>query len=361
MLDYISWYLVELKRELRGHPRTHEWLMETRAHLEEHLEDKELMKLDKSEAMKSVITEFGDPAAIAFALRNGPQPSARTKWGYAVPIALLMSTFWIPVYCLMQGWLSSNVNPVVPFLAGPIVGILVLAYACIRTRTWISLPATGALAAVTVAAILISTFTGTPVHVPNQGQTTLVGLAAIPRQIELRENWIGRADEELPRLRDTITQLASTNPTIVEKGLSTLRYENFSAYLSPNRYADYSESLPSDLKIAENWIRLGPTTYAEYGLVPSYPSSHVIKEWGKHGAGYINAIERHQDSLRSEIATLKSAQSTPFFQRLAFVMYGAGATLVMFVPAAIAVNALILGLMGAVRLRRWSRRRQALA
>lgn len=355
MLDYVNWYLVELERRLRHHRGSSDLVLETRSHLEERVADLVAKGYDRGEATKRAIVEFGPPEEI---VRGAVGFRAMSGWAYllwSILLGLAMVS-WLPAsFANMLG--RGPYNDGSTYLTGPAIALILVSILTLRFRNWVGMTACVAAAGFAICGAFIAAGMGTPVHVPNQGQTTFVAFAAMPQQIEMREQWYAKSGVEL----------ASLNAAFAKKEWATLLDSSDEPPFwgpSTNELSNGSPRvLPSDMRAMwpAAWIRLGPTTFGHFGLSGYYRREDAMLAWTKTGKEYLAGVEAHRADLALEIDTLKAPTKAGYLERFAFISRGIFSTLFLFVPFILLANWTILGVGHALRKSRSRAWRRGLA
>lgn len=122
-LDYINWYLVELKRHLLGRVSSEQEFAlcaQTKNHLESLAEEYEGQGMDADSAQHASVERFGRPETIArLYLEQILAPSKPVHWAYAV-------VFWILLCAMIVLGVISGLAQSTDALAALIPGVLCL-------------------------------------------------------------------------------------------------------------------------------------------------------------------------------------------------------------------------------------------
>lgn len=343
MLDYVNWYLVELEHRLRHHRASSDLILETRSHLEERVDDLKAKGFDRSEAMKRAIAEFGDPHEIARQATGTRRMSVRAFTLWSIVLGMTMVS-WLPAsFAHMLG--RGPYDDATTYLAGPAIVLIVVLILVIRFRNWIGASACAFAAGFALLGSFVAAGMGTPVNVPGQGQTSFVAFAAMPKQIEMREEWFAQSGVELSKLN---TAFAKRDwPTLLGSPKDPPFWGPHAAELSNGAprviHSDMDTMWPAA------WIRLGPFTFGHFGLSGYYRREDAINAWVKTGKEYLAGVESHRSDLSREIRTLKEPTTFGYFERWAFVTGGFFSLLLLVVPFILLANFAILGIAQAVR------------
>lgn len=344
MLDYVNWYLVELEHRLRHHRDSSDLILETRSHLEERVDDLMTKGFDRSEATKRAIAEFGDPDEIANQAIGFRRMSTRALVLWSIALGLAMVS-WLPaMFAQMLG--RGPYDDASTYLTGPAITLIVVSILTIRFRNLIGVTTCAAAACFAICGALIAAGMGTPVHVPNHGQTTFVGFAAMPQQIEMREQWLAKSAVELAALNVAFAK--RDWPTL----LGTQKYPPFWGPNSNELSYGSPRVLISDMTAVwpATWIRLGPSTFGRHSVSAGfYRREDAIQAWNKLGKEYLAGVEAHRRSLALEVETLKAPTRFTYFQRLTFVTMGIFALLCVTAPFILLANLTILGVSHVLR------------
>lgn len=249
----------------------------------------------------------------------------------------------------MQNFGVGRYEEAVNYLIGPFVALVLTLFFVARYRVWFAFWAMGVALSVSLVATLFGASTGTPLNVPGSGQTTFVAYSAMPAQLKIRERWLRKSEGEITKLKTLLANAKAGKPGAWDALLGSKE-----PFFSPAQYERYgygAQILPSDMEERwENiWLRLGPTTFGQWGLSGYYYRNEAIAAWKRSGDAYLAGVRAHQAEVQQEIALLKSPPEVGFASRFAFVAMGMfSLTLTLGLPILI-LNAIALAIGGLIR------------
>lgn len=347
MLDYTNWYLVELERKLRGVHRSDDLITETKVHLEERTDELLSKGFDRTTASRMAIADFGDPAAIAWSARQRAFPSRKSAIGWSIVAGLLLVS-WMPA-SFMQTFGIGRYEEAINYLLGPIIALVLTLFFVARYRVWFAVWALGVALCISLVASLFGAATGTPLNVPGSGQTTFVAYSAMPGQVRVREHWLEKSEPEIAKLT-TLLADAKAGKSVAWDALLGSK----GPYFSPVQYERYgygAQILPSDHneRWQNIWIRLGPTTFGQWGLSFYYPRDAAVDAWKKSGDAYLSGIRAHQSEVKEEIALLANPPEVGFANRFTFVAMGMFSLTLMLGLPMLLLNTALIAISGLIR------------
>ncbi|MEQ1932521.1 MAG: permease prefix domain 1-containing protein [Fimbriimonadaceae bacterium] len=325
MLDYISWYLVELERRLRrkrSARATTDLLIETRAHLEEHAGEMIAKGMDKVNAERMAVADFGDPQSVANAVLGHGHMSRSTYWALATCIALAgLGMVFIPVL----GFMSPQISPVPIMTAAtlPWIGALALIWIGFRHSRWIAFGAAGILVAVSA---LASLWTTSQIELATlRSESIIVYVPRNASEIQQRKDWLNQAQSEFGQLQKWRASRNTPAGEEVLKGLIQYR----GGYLAP--VGGYSSSVLTRvskggptfggggrflIQPGREPLGLYLNTYGSGFFMNHYDRYKEAREvWRDNGDGFAVYLKRQISAVEEETAALSSISPTPWGQR----------------------------------------------
>ena len=359
MLDYLNWYLVELERNLRGRRSAQanaEFLLESRNHLEERVEELASKGIDRQAATKAAILDFGDPASVAQGFRGGAGLS-KTAYRLAIAIAVVLAFAIVPAFCVAMvdvpnihetSWVSGLIAA--SWFSFPVMGWLVW-----RTRKWSTLPVVGLTLGLALLASLI--FTANTGLISLNGENLHVFLPQRQAQIDARADWLSRYDSDYAKLQ--AWRASDRKSAAADALLKELAGREFKAPVFYNSASMQSEPvLPSD-------ARGGMTIWAQrdFGMkfrMESYFGGldAARSVWQVNADGYAAFLKKQHQRVEAELLAFQNLQPSSFSERWMrhgwqpVAIVGFGSLFALLLNGAI----LLFGdLAGSVRRYRWRR------
>lgn len=320
MRELVAWYIVELCRRLTSvdpQSRVEDFLLETRTHIDESVDEMTSRGIAEEDATKAAITDFGHPSLVASAFRGRRHMSPRTYW------ILLAVTFLALVPTLVQVVSSSTDNAMGYWRVGTfdfgmssVVVFAAIALVAYFSRRWCSLPLIGAALFVT-AAVGGWFVNRTNAYAVHDGSERFVMLSpeAAKRQVESRLAWVKQHDRIAPMLSGIAFPPKGVDPMT---RLDLVKDES-SGYIVPmdmgprsySTYLWYGPELPGSLvprPIAGpvRWIGLEETVAPRYTLVRQEDKAAALFAWQQHGEAYLEQLRAQRTLAMREAESFKS-------------------------------------------------------
>ncbi len=315
MRDYIAWYLVELRHRLRGvepQQRVEDFLLETRAHLQESIDDMTSRGIAEGDAIKTAIADFGHPSLVSQAFQGKGSMNHALYW-VLVGLVFLIS---LPIIVMMVFTATDNAlgyPRVTTFDFGVTTsvvfgGVLVLA---LVSRRWCSLPLVGAAVIATlVAGLYVNATTNSYSLKFDSGRFVILSPAAAKEQVEVREQWLREYDTARPKFQSALAALKSG-----ESGhlVEYIKFEN-NYYVVPNQAEGVHSSAyrPSKPRIPGSQsndysphVRLIPLEESFSGMQSTLITSDLseaLDAWKKHGEEYLAEADEDRAGMLREMA-----------------------------------------------------------
>lgn len=359
MLDYLNWYLVELERNLRGKRNSQavaDFLVESRSHLTERIDDLVARGIDPVSATKASIIDFGDPQAVAQAYQGRRYVSATVR-GVGIALAIILGLAIMPAFFVaMLDLPNLHEGPLVSGLIWTAsLSFFVVGWLSWKTRTWISLPV-GAFA-VSIALVASVVFTSMTGLANLNGQAVHVFLPHRQDQIEARSDWLARyeidvaklnawrASDRGPKADELLNELAGP--------LSLAPVVSYQPRHSNRMMVLPSDSFPSARVVLDSGY--GPI----YRLESHFNVADVTRTaWQTHGDAYANYLSKQRARVELELNALSNLTPSSFSQRWTRHGYQAAAMIGIGSLFAVLLNGVILMFASAsdtMRRRRWRR------
>jgi len=314
MLDYLNWYLIELDRNLRGRRSAQanaEFLLESRNHLEERVDELVSKGIDRQAAVKAAILDFGDPKSVAQAFR-GVRPLSKLTYRVAVGIAVVLALCVVPSYCIAMvdapdlhrsGFVSG-------LLVAAAFSFVVMAWLIWRTRKWVALPVCGlALAGSFVGSLVFTSQTG----LANlQGEVLHVFLPQRQQLIDTRVDWLKRFDVDFAKLQ--AFRATDRKGPEAQAILADLAGPGWNAPVPVHWSGQVPRVLPSDKEgILSVWTR---NDYGKkYRIESWFGSEGAMDVWRQNADEYAAFLKKHQRRVEQELTAFVSLQPSSFGER----------------------------------------------
>lgn len=319
MLDYISWYLVELERKLRNRRSSQavaDLIVETRAHLEENASELIAKGLDRSSATKAAVADFGDPDSVVRTYAGAFGVPMGARWFWIILASLLFSLPLVnSIFFSIDERIIGPTLMLALFLA-PFAAIPIVFALSVRTRRWVGLPIAGLVISVgLVCSLWITASIGI---MTIQGTSKFFYMPTRKRQIEDREAWLARLDQDFSKLQ---TWRANRNSLLGDQALLAL-CANRGEYRAPVPvWSEDSRSLPSDTPENTNpkmWSYLNQTGVgARLQNWPDFKSAREV--WIQNGDKYAVMLKSVRADMTLEIATIRAIRPTPWSERWSLI------------------------------------------
>jgi hypothetical protein len=358
MLDHINWYLVELERKLRNKrtaQATTDMLVEAKSHLEEHAAELVAKGVDPATASKAAVADFGDPGSVVQAY-SGSATVAKATYGLWVALASgLLSMIVVALYLWVFDPIQMTTTSTAWVIWLPWLSLPIVAWAGFRFRRWIALPV-GAIA------LLFAVAAGSWVVSNSElmqlgGQTRMVYLPMVERQIDLRQQWLTRAIDDFAILQEWRTKRASPEGDDLLKKLAVQSH----AFVVPTPYwnarwnvvpSDYSRPVQRFTPYVDDYRPGG------FGITQSPDFKYARETWLANGDKYAEFLKKRITDITKEVSVLGSIRPQAWSEKWGTIgfapipMVGA-ASLVLLVLNGLAISA--SSLLATSRRQRWRR------
>ncbi|MEQ1823800.1 MAG: permease prefix domain 1-containing protein [Fimbriimonadaceae bacterium] len=356
MPDYIGWYLVELERRLRrkrSARATTDLLTETSAHLEEHANELMHKGMDRVDAERAAVSDFGDPRFVANAVLGKTLLSKHWFWAvFALVVASGCSLAGSSILMIYAPTADRSVLLIAVSI--PWVGLAAVAWQGFRTGRMISIPS---------ALVVLFASAGVAMWTTNQielfeigGEQRFVNAHRRAEEISVRDSWLAQARSEFDRLQNW---RANRNSPMADSMLREMSLSN-GAYYSPIEWPiQVHRQLvkPFTSGSYPMWIYLDRPGKSLHLQGSNF--SHAKRNWIQNGDAYARLLKNEIADVATERLALKNVAGSAWIERWNFVgkaplIVGAG-----FAAMVLIVNGLFLILGNAFkRLRRNRWRKQ---
>lgn len=315
MLDYLNWYLVELERNLRGRRSAQsnaEFLLESRNHLEERVEELASKGIDRQAATKAAILDFGDPKTVAAAFR-GTRPLSQTTYKMAIGLAVSLALCIVPAFCIgmidapnlhRSGWVSG-------LLSAAALSFVVLGWLIWRTRKWVALPVCGLALAIS---LVLSLFFTSQTGLANlQGEVLHVYLPQRQQLIDTRVDWLKRFDVDFAKLQ--AYRATDRKGTEAQAILADLAGPDWNAPVPVHWSGQVPRVLPSDKQgTLSVWTR---NDYGKKYRIESWFGNKDLSldVWRQNADEYATFLKKQQKRVEQELQAFAVMQPSSFSER----------------------------------------------
>lgn len=358
MLDHVNWYLVELERRLRGcrsAQSTTDLLLETRAHLDERIEELTNKGLDPVTAAKCALADFGDPDSVvrAYSGSLGVSSTVFRFWiGLASVAALAALALLAYALCVPR---DANFG-LIAFLT--VVAVAAPVVPAARARRWTSIPVIAlTLVAGSMSSLWIAANT---TSFEWNGQNRVLFEGERVREVRARADWLAAYDREFPVVQ---AWRAERNGPRGDDRLKSL-FGN-GEFLVPVKGAwasfDTSGGLPGHgYGRRPRMSTLGPEEQRRYALIPYPTFADARTAWLTNGDDYAAWLKEKGRAVRAEANALANPRATTFGERWWWMGGPLLAACAFGSLIALLANGLAVALADAGRWRRRVRWRRAL-
>lgn len=358
MLDHLNWYLVELERTLRGHrsaQATAEFLLESRSHLEERIDELTQKGIDRPTAVKAAIFDFGHPNSVAQGFR-GAAGLSKLAYRMGIAIAVVLACAIVPAFCIAMVDVPNTHKT--PWVSGLLVAswfsFPVLAWLVWRTRKWATLPVIGFALGLSLVASLI--FTANTGLASMNGSTLHVFLPQRQAQIDARADWLRRFDSDYAKLQ--AWRASDRKGADADKLLRALTGPDFQAPVRAHGRGFMQRVLPSDAP-----GRLTFWSSRDYGemfrMLGHFRDLDAARSvWQMNADDYAAFLKTQRTLVSSEITALSTLTRSSHSERWLWHGWPPVAMVVVGSLIAVLMNGLLLlfgDLTGSLRRHRWRR------
>ena len=372
MRDYVAWYLVELRRRLRGvepQSRVEDFLLETKTHLHESIEDMTSRGIPEEAAIKSAIADFGEPTLVSSSFKGKGLISRGAYW-VSVAFICLVGVYVLGALALRSTDNALGHGSVTSFDFGLVTAVVIggLGLVGFLSRRWCVVPvAIVGFFAVLVFSTWVRSTTDAYAMKDGSDRFVLLSKGVAEAQVELRKDWLQDYEERIPPLANLLSDPSQAAEgallEFVEVSPGTYEYPT----LSDNRFAGIYYSLPPAIVGSKNqwngnygyhWVPIdeanNKTAYVSHTPV----KEQAVTAWRESGQGYLAALAHEKQRVEREMARFSSparVDASKVTQRLVWfpmMVFGLYALLGLLSNAAGIIAA---ASVKSVRLRRWRR------
>lgn len=312
MLNHIDWYLVELERRLRNRRSAQsvvDFLVETRAHLDERVEELAGKGLDRVSACKAALADFGDPDSVVAAYSGPAGMSRRALTIGNVTTSVIAATLVLTI-C---GWIGQRIVFANGSFSGVLVApwivaalVLVLAW---RSRTWVSVPVciTGL-----AAALIGGAWASSSVQVISiDGERIITSAGAVPGQIEARRTWRQDFDRDFAKIQSWRATRTTAAGDAILKELMTDQF--LAPYLTMS--GSRARMLPSSKEFGDLVGEYGRNYEVVVALLPTLNFKSAKEEWLSQGDRYAASLQAKREKVDKELLALENPVPTSWSER----------------------------------------------
>ncbi|MEX2242919.1 MAG: hypothetical protein WD716_03630 [Fimbriimonadaceae bacterium] len=312
MRDYIAWYLIELRRRLRNvepQQKVEDFLLETRTHLQESIEEMGARGILEDAATKSAIADFGHPSLVAHAFRGRRSLPSWSYWSTVLLVVLLLSPMaYQVVFSLGDVHLGAGRIAYFEFgwyIIGGLAAILVMT---LLWRRWSALPITVGLAGVALVSGLVISGKVEPYKSPLSETILLMDDASAKKQAANRARWLEAYERSIVPMKRAI-ETHGSNPTS-EFGKAIIG-ENEMPLFPAIGYSGHqraSSILPAEYEREGmgDWIPFDRSS-ATFILRSTFDKEEATKAWIRNGEQFF----AYAESVRNDVAVEREALSKP--------------------------------------------------
>jgi hypothetical protein len=370
MRDYVAWYLIELRRRLvnvEPQSRVEDFLLETRAHLHESIEDMTERGVPEVDATKSAITDFGQPSLVAAAFRGKRRMRDGVYW------VLVCILFFMSIPAIVQMVRSATDNAmgywhVLLFDFGIAVGAVIAGISLLGffSRRWCVVPvAMACLIATTVVGVWFTNTTRPYASEPGTERFVLLDRRSAKGQVEYRDKLIDAIDEVVPKIEHDLSRPMGAEMSEMLRpthglytfpyGVGTSKYSSFHAYTID---LPFFESSWIERSTGHRPISLAESKAPEYVMGQTTDINVARQAWDKHGAAYVATLKEAKLKAQREREWFRSpieVQSGAVMSRLLLAPIALVSAFSLITALANAFAILLSDLRLAVARRRWKR------
>lgn len=326
MLDHLNWYLVELERRLRKRRTaqdTADFLLETRSHLEERVEDLVSKGMDRASAAKAALADFGDPDSVVRSY-SGSMGMSSKVFGLWVAIAC------IPVVGFLLGvafWMAKQSNfvdsPFAALLSMPYIALAIVAGLAWRTRRWVAgyVGVVGVVVSAFASAWLVSSIA----FIDLKGESFVVNRASREDQITARQQWLATYDKDFATIqRWRAIRNTPEGDVILAKMLSGTRalapYPSGRGWGTGFRERMLVSDVHAEDKLLIRYRSSGPSSQRMfsdrvYFLNPCYDFKMAKQMWMSEVDNYVVFLKLERISVLDEVYALSTPLAASWGER----------------------------------------------
>jgi hypothetical protein len=369
MRDLVAWYIVELRRRLTSvdpQSRVEDFLLETRTHIDESVDEMTSRGIAEDDATKAAITDFGHPSLVAAAFRGRRHMSARTYW------VLMVIAFLTAVPALVQVVSSSTDNAMgymhmttFDFGMASVCVFGMIALTGFLSRRWCAIP-------LTLGALVLTVAVGgwfmnrTSAYAMEDGSDKFVLLSGVAAkdQVKVREAWLEQYDQAVPKLKAAL--VAPTDRLLLD-----IVSQEYGGYSMPAtiRRTSYPTFMPYPKVIpgTDGSIQFYPVRWISIEESPS-PLIYIsqvgdqktaVDAWRKDGAAYLTELAAHRSRVLREIDRFKAPASVARGEVMSRLIWFPLTIVSVFSLLGLALNGVAIMMSDvavSVRRLRWKRR-----
>jgi hypothetical protein len=364
MRDYIAWYLIELRRRLRNvepQQKVEDFLLETRTHLQESIEEMGARGITEDAATKSAIADFGHPSLVAQAFRGRRSFPTWAYWAVVLTVVALLSPMaYALVISAGDVQIGRGNRGSFEFLWYTAAGLLAIFITTVLWRRWSAVPITLGLAFIALVSGLDVMRRVEPYQSPESDYFLLLDRYNAGKQQRLRGEWLKAYDETIVPLRLAF-EAHSASPTaglaqamVLKDG--RLLYPDKTFGGQPRAYS----VLPFDLRwgLSAEWVHMERES-TQFLLATTSSHQAATDAWIQYGEEYF----AYADDVKSGVARERAAFTNPADVTSREVLQRLVVLPLMFLGYCglfgLLANALVIGgTAGWSAMRRWEWRRE---
>ncbi len=366
MRDYIAWYLIELRRRLTNvdpQGRVEDFLLETRTHLSESIDDMTSRGITEEAATKSAIADFGHPSLVAQAFRGRRGLNDKVYWLLVVATIVLM----IPVcngLVRAMGDVNLGARYYGPFDFGTfsVIGFVAIAVIAWLSRRWCSVPIAVACLVLTFVSGVLAMQSTSPYSLdPSTGTIALLDDANAKGQIDMRDSWLKEYNVSVAELKHALHAPKSVGPSPLEELIKS-EYQGYQfPESSRTLFRGYRPiyAWPMSPEPYPFWLSLSAPDERGFHMTTTDSADVALEQWRLHGDEYLAFLEtQRREVIREQQAFGAPAKvdSAVITNRLLYVPM---LTVGTFCLLALLMNGAVIALTdGVTALKRRSWKRQ---
>lgn len=366
MLDYLNWYLVELEQRLRGKRSAEsaaDFILETRSHLEERVDDLVGKGVDRVTAARAAVADFGDPDSVVQAYSGARPMSKKAAWGWIIAAGVMIGSIGGGL-----GSLLLSVPVVIPALFRiivflPLLGFLITALLAYRTRAWVGVGIGCVAIAFSLVGASYATSNAEFLRLP--GRELAVTRSQIGKDIAAREQWLSAFDKDFAEIQAWRAARAAKDPKADAMLMKLSHRDTYGsmAYVGPNRNywgpRPMMDSLPSTINMAISGARFYIDSPMQQVTLSGWGDFKYARDmWNQNGDIFVASLKEQRQIAEMELAALRDIQPSPWWTRFAAVGLPIMAAVATAAVLGLALNGIVSGLISVKRkLRRAAWRR----
>jgi len=350
MRDYIAWYLIELRRRLRNvepQQKVEDFLLETRTHLQESIDEMGARGIPEDAATKSAIADFGHPSLVAQAFRGRDHMSAITHW-VLIGIVLLIAlpTIYHLVSSATDNAMGYSYSGQFEFGWACIAILAGIAIVSFLSRKWSSLPITAVMLVITVCVSVWFMGTTRP-YAAEAGSSRFFLLSdqTAKTQVAVREEWINRVDATVPKYLSALADKSAGSDerlkALVETGDGTfdmpmkVSARTYRTFRAPPMSLPGRAASSADFRMVV-WLDVEESRAPEFVLRSTPIPDIALSKWKENGAAFLQQFEGLKAKVRRDQAVFRTPSK---------VAEGAVASRLLYLPVAAVFVYSLVGLL----------------